>query len=478
MEIHPTKFKAEFEVLVRLFSCRICKRKYADEKSLNKHNVSIHRAKAACKDCERKFKGQTQLEEHIKRKHLNVKDVLCYICEKGFVNKADLNTHQTSVHSEERPYKCDECSSSFKRVSTLYTHKRYTHTKLKPFPCPVCKKCFKTKGSSVKCVEKHSLDGKQYKCTFSECAKTLSTKEGIGLHIKNSHAENIERPKCDTCSKDFSSTGDLKRHIKFIHIKPEKKFQCLTCPTKCHTKGQFERHLEIHEGKSFECPQLECTTKRNTQYDLNHHIKKKHGKVNHKKNFIPVEERPLIECEKCGKKMKPGASPIHTLKLHMERHAKERVEACIFTDCKFELLDKDPKYYYAKEMNTHMLEDHHLALTNWIVLYKCIFCNLQVLPAPNQTLKGKSLKDSLIEHMFTHDEATLGRRDSKVTNRFKIDKFAREWSRFYERTIKLENVLIKGNVKQDRILPLSVEEYERAFADIMRRTPFVNICKT
>merc|ERR1712129_164620 len=235
----------------------------------------------------------------------------------------------------------------------------------------------------------------------------------------------------------------------FIHIKPEKKFQCTTCPTKCHTRGQFERHLEIHQGKFFECPRSGCESKRKTQYDLNHHIRKKHGKVNHKKDYIPIEERPLIECDKCDQKLKPGASPMYTLKLHMKTHVEE---TCIFPDCKFVRYDKDPKYYHTKEMYSHILEVHDLARSNWQVSYKCKICNAQVSSSANTSLHAQRLlKDSLVAHMFTHEEARIGIKDSTTSGRNKRDKFSRDWSQFYERQ---GNILDKAC--QDHAASLSI----------------------
>ena len=479
METTASKFKAQFEILTRLFDCKHCERKYPSKESLKRHNISIHGPKPVpCKECDQKFIWQTKLDEHVKRKHLKSRDVKCYVCDKGFVNKTDLNTHQNSVHSEERPFKCDECDSCFKRVSTLYSHKRMTHSSLKPFECPVCKKSFKSKGSSVKCVEKHSLGGTQYACHVKGCTKTLTTMEGIRLHVKVSHTDNLEKHKCETCSKDFSNSGDMKRHIKYIHIKPEKKFQCNTCPTKCHTKGQLERHFAIHQGQTFNCSYPDCTTKRSTQYDLNHHMKKKHGKVKHKKDYIPVEERPQIECEKCGQKLKSGASPLHTLKLHMEVHAKERLERCPFRSCTFEVVDRDPKYYHTKAFYTHMFDIH--STSDLKVSYKCKICDKELSPKQNnKTPPQKTFKDSLINHMFTHEEADFKKNYLFVTNRYKSDKFTKDWSKFYERITKIENDSEKEHasrldqLKQD----LSIEEYQRAFEDIMRRTPVVNICK-
>ena len=83
----------------------------------------------SCNYCNEQFKTKSRLDTHIKRKHLELKDMECDLCEKSFTNNVDVKTHTSSVHSDERPFKCQICQSSFIRFCNLYAHIRETNSR-------------------------------------------------------------------------------------------------------------------------------------------------------------------------------------------------------------------------------------------------------------------------------------------------------------------------------------------------------------
>ncbi|VDK73508.1 unnamed protein product [Onchocerca ochengi] len=78
-----------------------------------------------CRICGKKFALQRLLNRHAKC-HSEIKRYLCTFCGKGFNDTFDLKRH-TRTHTGVRPYKCDQCEKSFTQRCSLESHLRKVH---------------------------------------------------------------------------------------------------------------------------------------------------------------------------------------------------------------------------------------------------------------------------------------------------------------------------------------------------------------
>ncbi|WKX98849.1 hypothetical protein Q1695_014045 [Nippostrongylus brasiliensis] len=79
----------------------------------------------SCRICGKKFALQRLLNRHTKC-HSDLKRYLCTFCGKGFNDTFDLKRH-TRTHTGVRPYKCEQCDKSFTQRCSLESHLRKVH---------------------------------------------------------------------------------------------------------------------------------------------------------------------------------------------------------------------------------------------------------------------------------------------------------------------------------------------------------------
>ena len=346
--------------------CHKCQKVFSDGEKLSRHDIFMHSPKTfQCDLCEEKFSFQGKLKIHKGRKHLKSRNFSCESCPKKFFCKTDVRTHNIEVHSDYKPYKCDLCPSEFKRNST-WRHHRKSHLAAKTFACPVCQKKFKYKPSAQNCMESHEkVDKPMLTCPLKNCGVSLTTEAGLKGHVKR-HGER-ERFPCYICTKSLSGKSELNRHMKYVHGDSERKFECTECGLKCITSSQLRSHMETHSKQRFPCDFEGCKSVSNTKYGLNYHYKKKHGQINHRKPIEEIEEdkKRMLDCEVCGKKVKAGSSPLHSMKLHMKTHRDQKSLECPVESCDKKVFvpansygTKDESYQLPVQYYNH-LEDHH-----------------------------------------------------------------------------------------------------------------------
>jgi len=75
--------------------------------------------------CGKIYSTHWNLNQHICRFHLELKQFRCVHCSKAFASKQNLNQH-TNIHSGTRPFRCPApgCSEAFRYGSQLWQHKR------------------------------------------------------------------------------------------------------------------------------------------------------------------------------------------------------------------------------------------------------------------------------------------------------------------------------------------------------------------
>ena len=262
-----------------------------------------------------------------------------------------------------------------------------THLEAKDFPCPVCQKVCKCKGSLKHCLSRHENPHPEvFPCNVENCGVVLSTSNGFKGHVKT-HGYR-ERLPCHVCSSKLSTKTDLKRHIRKVHSSEEKKFSCSICGTKTVTSPELTRHMLVHSGDVFPCPVEGCTSKSNTQYGSNFHFKKKHGQIKHRRSVdeIRKDQDRRLDCTLCDKKIRAGASPLHSMKLHMMTHEKQVQIGCPTAGCETTIGASSNSYSFPVQYYNHLEQKHNVSFEEHQIQveFHCKLCE--------QTLILKTLK--------------------------------------------------------------------------------------
>ena len=434
--------------------CHKCQKIYSNRESLSKHDMLMHGPKTfQCDICEEKFSVRSKLKIHEGRKHLKSRDFSCEKCPKKFFCKYDVRTHNNEVHSDYKPYKCDLCPSEFKRNSTWRNHRK-SHLSAKTFVCPVCQKRFKHKLSAQRCMESHGeVEKSSFVCAVENCGVSLTTTEGLKRHMKT-HGER-ERFPCNICTKTLSGKSELNRHLKYVHGDSERKFECTVCGLKCITSSQRRQHMLTHSQQRFPCNFEGCKSISNTQYGVNFHYKKKHGQINHRKSIAEIKEdkKRLLDCVVCGKKVKAGASPQHSMKLHMKTHRNQTTLDCPVESCEKKIFvpsnsygTKDVSYQLPVQYYNHLEDDHLISFEDYEIkaTFACKLCEITLTLKSRKKPPKKSKDGAKLSNLATDFASnwgdTLRKHTSEIHEEEEERKGAREgiwsvmWNAFYSRT--------------------------------------------
>lgn len=168
--------------------CHLCHVNLADNMSLRKHQIELHKEQDLtlnkkkkpllhkCYICSKLCSTRSILAEHMKSDCGNNPQYACNVCDKKFHTKSTLNLHKT-MHTGELPHSCSFCQKRFRTRGQLTVHTR-THTGEKPFPCKVCGQRFTHRETLIAHLSRH-IDMKRYKCygcdQFFSCISGLKT---------------------------------------------------------------------------------------------------------------------------------------------------------------------------------------------------------------------------------------------------------------------------------------------------------------
>ena len=199
------------------FLCKICDKKYIDERALEVHNKLNHgREKITrCSICF-KFMAKSLYKKHYEEHKTTQRTVPCPQCNKLFYGDKDMRRHiwrahrlvsvfhkcdqcdyQTeykyhlkrhlSTHSSDQPFACDECGTRCKSAATLKSHK-LIHTGERKHICKFCGKKFKTATN----LRSHTrLHTKEYEAHCEICGKNFAQKYNYQMHIKKHHPVKV-----------------------------------------------------------------------------------------------------------------------------------------------------------------------------------------------------------------------------------------------------------------------------------------------
>lgn len=209
---HPIGHEASaMESLSARNECHICHKTYKHHFSLEDHLQRKHKSTSAktqksdrvfpCNHCNVAFNRAWQLREHIKILK-NGKPIFCKKCYTGFDGRAELIQHmETSENCKRRPavktQLCTYCGKTFGQKCALDVHIRQ-HLNVRPFACDQCDETFFTRLAMQRHQPVHVIIPQHFPCQVEGCNKTYSQLSFLKYHEKQKHSEpTLKCPQCD-----------------------------------------------------------------------------------------------------------------------------------------------------------------------------------------------------------------------------------------------------------------------------------------
>ena len=213
-EIIPVKMEA-VEAGGKEEFCEYCGSTFANQFILKKHIDNVHIDKHLCQICKVTLQTKTDLIQHLKRDHSQLKPFVCEICNSAHPFENKLNEHIQRFHEKLKPFKCEICPWAFGRVSSLNKHRRYVHEKERRFECPHCHRKIARREDLVNHIKMVHERLRPFPC--DNCEYVCGTTFNLRTHKRLMHSNLRAELPCSECGKLFKTKDKVKLHIKFVH---------------------------------------------------------------------------------------------------------------------------------------------------------------------------------------------------------------------------------------------------------------------
>ena len=261
------------------------------------------------------------LEDHVKVKHKNIKDLRCDHCNYKTGLRSGLRYHTKTKHGDQKDapnattdltlLQCPRCEYSTKYWSNLSAHVTTFHEKIKIFACNFCNYGTHRSGDFKKHVK--ALHDKEKDFSCKHCDYKSSMKSHLEDHIQTKHFKGKEW-SCEQCHHMAKSRLKLMKHRNSVHRKTV-ALRCDLCPFKTGKRDSLLRHaMAMHDDFSvLACKQ--CDFNATNIKMLKEHIKGVHKLSNR-----------MQKCPHC--KFETNRGPTG-LELHIKsKHLKIKDLAC------------------------------------------------------------------------------------------------------------------------------------------------------
>ncbi|XP_039762391.1 gastrula zinc finger protein XlCGF26.1-like isoform X2 [Pararge aegeria] len=199
----------------RNYVCDQCGAGYVTKNRLKVHLKYSHvRGNFPCDVCKKTFYTQYKYKSHVDAVHKMVKKNKCPKCPERFSDYFDRHKHMVDAHGDPPlRYRCNVCDSLFKRRYALSCHMKRRHLDVKDIECGLCSyKCYT--GTELKAhMVKHNGE-RTYVCVI--CKKSYARKKTLKEHARIHN--NDKRFVCVVCGQAFVQNCSLKGHMKSHHI--------------------------------------------------------------------------------------------------------------------------------------------------------------------------------------------------------------------------------------------------------------------
>ncbi|KAM3957679.1 zinc finger Y-chromosomal protein-like [Aphomia sociella] len=199
----------------RNYACEECGAGFVTMLRLKTHMHSIHKeGHFPCNLCDKVFTTQQRYKGHVDFVHKMLKKLKCQKCPERFSDYFVQQKHLVEVHGETPiVYKCNVCDRSFNRRYTLSCHMKRRHLEQKDVECDLCSYACYNKTELRDHMLKHYME-RSFQCSM--CKKAYSRKKSLREHIIRIHA-NDKKFECKLCGQRFVHNCSLKAHIRNLH---------------------------------------------------------------------------------------------------------------------------------------------------------------------------------------------------------------------------------------------------------------------
>jgi len=166
------------------FSCDKCNYSCSNSTNMKRHVQLVHLKKTErCPKCNIEVR-QGHVKRHIQRIHMNINTISCPVCMYSTYLRSNLQNHIKAVHLNVKE-KCEQCGKQV-NFGGLASHVKTVHMKIK-----------------------------KYKC--SHCTHSTTTAQNLDKHVKMIHLR--EKESCKLCKVELANKQSLKRHLRLVHQK-------------------------------------------------------------------------------------------------------------------------------------------------------------------------------------------------------------------------------------------------------------------
>ncbi|XP_076008865.1 zinc finger protein ZFAT isoform X2 [Genypterus blacodes] len=325
-------YKVHYNVHVRthtkehLHYCSQCSYSSITKSSLKRHLIQKHSGlllPCPKPDCKYATPDKYKLQAHLRTHQEQGKTVACPVCNQSYPEHR-LKSHMKTSHPDtdlgsgkglmtKRAEKCPYCDSYFIKNSSDFQQHIWAHQGLKPYRCSVCDYAGRSKSNLKTHMNRHSTE--------------------------RSHL-------CDLCGKKFKSKVTLKSH-RLSHSEEGKQFHCLECDYTSVAKPALLRHMEQHaEFKPFRC--AHCHYSCNIAGPLKRHYSKKHPDKEYQNagpglpNPDTLDQKGIMKCPVC--------EFVYGTKWELNRHLKYKHGLKLVEGSSWEVVETvEAQYYPAKD---------------------------------------------------------------------------------------------------------------------------------
>ncbi|KAM7420438.1 hypothetical protein PAMA_014927 [Pampus argenteus] len=285
-----------------LHYCSKCSYSSITKSSLKRHLIQKHSGlllPCSTPGCKYSTPDKYKLQAHQKTHQEQGKTVTCPVCNQSYPEHR-LKHHIKTSHPDtvpvpgkglmvKRAEKCPYCDSYFLKNSSDFQQHIWAHQGLKPYLCSMCDYAGRSRSNLKTHMNRHNKD----RCHVCElCGKTFKSKVTLKSH-RLSHSNEGKRFQCSKCDFTSVSKPSLLRHMEqHAEFKP---FHCAHCHYSCNIAGPLKRHYNkkhpdqkyqnagpgladldaLKQQGGIKCP--ECEFIYGTNWELNRHLKSKHG---------------------------------------------------------------------------------------------------------------------------------------------------------------------------------------------------------
>lgn len=285
-----------------LHYCSKCSYSSITKSSLKRHLIQKHSGLLLpCSNpgCKYSTPDKYKLQAHQRTHQEQAKSVTCPVCHHSYPEHR-LKHHIKTVHPDtvpvqgkglmvKRAEKCPYCDSYFLKNSSDFQQHIWAHQGLKPYLCTMCDYAGRSRSNLKTHMNRHNKD----RCHVCDlCGKTFKSKVTLKSH-RLSHSSEGKRFQCTKCDFTCVSKPSLLRHMEqHAEFKP---FRCAHCHYSCNIAGPLKRHYNrkhpdqkyqnagpgladldaLKQQGGMKCP--ECEFIYGTNWELNRHLKSKHG---------------------------------------------------------------------------------------------------------------------------------------------------------------------------------------------------------